>query len=527
MALKGSIEEFPLDEVLVLLAGTEKTGVLRVSSHPAALVDEVGSNAGSSAVWLSQGLMVGHEVDGARDPRDALFRCLRMTSGTFWFESAPPPADCYRGIEVGPFLEEWRSVAHQLAPVIESIRLAPDLSVKSVEFSADEWKLIARVAEMSSAGGAEGADVVEQLGKSAGLTTAEVVTGLASLVTRGLLIVYPPFDPPGRDIGTASGSPAPSVAREAEGVVPHGSPLVRMPSLSSDSARPTPAPRPGIYREQGGSAPTVPHLSVVPDVPELDELEAAISAPEGVEDPQELIAGIPSEEELAEWLGTVQPATGGGVGPVPATPEIPTPAIPMPEPPTPTPVRQVPANDIPIPEPHVPIYGQAEGGPTGVESGDPPFPGMPSAASLQPAYPGSDPVYPAPGPAYPESPAASVPGPSYPAPGPASVSPGPAYQAPGPSVAAPGPTYPEAPAGSVAEPAGQLAAQLADGPILGPPPPPGPPVPPNPGSAPVAVAEAAVPDPVEMAERPAPQGPGVVTTDEPDLLKWFISSVHQ
>src|SRR5438270_11602906 len=94
VSLKGSLDDFPLPDVLALLASTKKRGELRVAGQQAA-----------GRVWMAEGAVVGAESGSAREPVDVLFQLLRVDAGNFSFDPhAEVPAG--RPLELEPLLGE-------------------------------------------------------------------------------------------------------------------------------------------------------------------------------------------------------------------------------------------------------------------------------------------------------------------------------------------------------------------------------------------------------------------------------------
>src|SRR5947209_1062450 len=97
VSLQGSLDDFPLPDVLALLASTKKRGELRVAGHQ-----------GAGRVWIADGAVVGAEAGSTRVPADVLFHLLRVDSGSFTFD---PYADVPDGkaVELEPLLIEAQS----------------------------------------------------------------------------------------------------------------------------------------------------------------------------------------------------------------------------------------------------------------------------------------------------------------------------------------------------------------------------------------------------------------------------------
>ena len=77
MALQGSLEDFPLREVLQLLADTSKSGKLHVR----------GQSGSEGWLWFTDGSIAAFDVTGSEVPSEAIFEMLRMGDGEFSFEA--------------------------------------------------------------------------------------------------------------------------------------------------------------------------------------------------------------------------------------------------------------------------------------------------------------------------------------------------------------------------------------------------------------------------------------------------------
>ena len=110
MALQGTIDSFPLTDVLRLLAASSKSGRLVVNG-----------DRGHGQVWLAAGAVTGGEttqVLSGGDPTEVVFDLLRYATGSFIFEadaanpdpSASLPVD-YVLTQSEAALAEWRELA--------------------------------------------------------------------------------------------------------------------------------------------------------------------------------------------------------------------------------------------------------------------------------------------------------------------------------------------------------------------------------------------------------------------------------
>src|SRR5947209_4769189 len=153
VSLQGSLEGFPLPDVLTLLASTKNRGELRVAGQQ-----------GAGRVWIADGAVVGAEAGSSRVPVDVLFRLLRVDSGSFTFD---PNADVPAGKpqELDPLLteartrlSEWQLIEAVVPSLATTVALADDLPATKVTVTAAQWRVVRAVA-----GGATVEDVARVL----------------------------------------------------------------------------------------------------------------------------------------------------------------------------------------------------------------------------------------------------------------------------------------------------------------------------------------------------------------------------
>jgi hypothetical protein len=175
VSLQGSLEGFPLPDVLALLASTRKRGELRVAGHH-----------GAGRVWLADGAVVGVEAGSARAPVDALFQLLRVDSGSFTFDPAAEvpggkPADLEPLLaEAQARLAEWRVIEAVVPSFATAVDLADELPSPKVTVSATQWRVLRAVA-----GGA----TVEDVGRVLGVDEFRACQAVKRLVDVGLVCV--------------------------------------------------------------------------------------------------------------------------------------------------------------------------------------------------------------------------------------------------------------------------------------------------------------------------------------------------
>ena len=157
MALQGTLETFSVPEVLRLLSGTRKTGLLALSG-----------DRGDGNVWLAEGRLAGARSD--REPDGAveavLFDLLRYREGSFVFESDArfdgeavdlDIDDALTAAET--LLADWREIEAVVPSLSVRLSMAPALPKASVTVTGAQWELLVLVA-----GGADGNHLSHALG---------------------------------------------------------------------------------------------------------------------------------------------------------------------------------------------------------------------------------------------------------------------------------------------------------------------------------------------------------------------------
>jgi len=241
VSLQGSLEGFPLPDVLALLASTKKQGELRVAGHH-----------GSGRVWVQEGAVVGVEAGDARTPVDALFQLLRVDTGTFTFDPSADPPDG-KPTELEPLLTEaqarlteWRVIEATVPSLAASVELAEELPAPKVTVSATQWRVLRTVA-----GGA----VVEDVARVLGTDEFGACQAVKRLVDAGLVVVGGEGGrarAEGESKSIVDESEA-EIAEEAEAVgereaASDPDELVTIPAHLRRARRPAPAPEPVARR---------------------------------------------------------------------------------------------------------------------------------------------------------------------------------------------------------------------------------------------------------------------------------------
>jgi hypothetical protein len=203
MALLGTLAEFQVDDILVLLGTTKKTGVLAVESPRRA-----------GRVWVDAGHIVGAEMAGHSEAHDVVFELLRLPDGKFSFESGAAPAELMAPQDVSDVLAgarsrlaEWRDIERVVPSLSSLVVLDPEAGGEPVlHINAEDWRVVAAI----GAGGP-----VKKVADALGLAEFDACKAVKAVVDARLAVVDPVADgesPSGA--GTASGNPQSEVARQ-------------------------------------------------------------------------------------------------------------------------------------------------------------------------------------------------------------------------------------------------------------------------------------------------------------------------
>lgn len=181
MALQGTLETFSLTEVLRLLGGSSKTGLLAIEG-----------DGGVGNVWFRDGRIVAalSDREQSADPTRVVFDLLRFTVGDFVFDPDAEPDDIHDDAVGAPvdeviapaeeMLAQWADVLRVIPSLDLHVRMVPTIDGDSVIVSADQWRVLACL------GGGLAADRVAD---RVGLHSFEAAHLIASLVEDGLVVV--------------------------------------------------------------------------------------------------------------------------------------------------------------------------------------------------------------------------------------------------------------------------------------------------------------------------------------------------
>lgn len=184
MALQGTVESFPVIEVVRLLADGGHTGRLSVDG-----------DRGSAVLWVADGSLLGGALGGAPqlDPVRLVTEALRSRTGVFSFDVLPAGTDADSGMAPAPLSEvlveaearlaEWAAIERVIPTVAHRLRLSSALPVESVTLDRQQWALVVSAAHLP-----ELRESATELGMDE-LTACRLAT---RMVEMGLLVVEGP-----------------------------------------------------------------------------------------------------------------------------------------------------------------------------------------------------------------------------------------------------------------------------------------------------------------------------------------------
>lgn len=182
VALQGTIDSFPLIDVLALLEASAKTGRL-----------EVVGDRGRGILWVHNGELIAAEVHGSVevDATDAVWELLRFNDGSFEFGAGDEPPTRSFTAEIAAtvtaarkMLAKWERITEKVPTLNHRVTLAEHLPGEDVRLSADDWSVLVAAGPSRSV-----REVLDVLGASEFSGCAK----LAELVDRFLVEVHEPL----------------------------------------------------------------------------------------------------------------------------------------------------------------------------------------------------------------------------------------------------------------------------------------------------------------------------------------------
>ena len=140
MGLQGTIETFPLEDVMALLASSNKSGRLTVTS------DKLGG-----VIWFDDGKLFRADLGGEDDVAltDAFVALLRLGSGSFRFDQGQAAEKNTSSVavetvlaEVTDQLSEYEELERTIPNMQVAVRLVQELSAEEVVLTTQEWRVV-------------------------------------------------------------------------------------------------------------------------------------------------------------------------------------------------------------------------------------------------------------------------------------------------------------------------------------------------------------------------------------------------
>lgn len=191
MALQGTIDAFPLTDVLQLLATSAKSGKLALDG-----------DRGRTEVWIERGDVVGTDTGTATTAENLVFELLRFVDGSFVFgddtgrPTRPidpvPLTSCLA--QAASLLDEWKRIEAVVPSPAHRVSLVSELAERSVTLDQSDWTVLVAVGDRPS---------VDTIGRRLGSDEFSCGALLAALVERGVLVVEAPEPDGGSSLADA------------------------------------------------------------------------------------------------------------------------------------------------------------------------------------------------------------------------------------------------------------------------------------------------------------------------------------
>lgn len=233
--LQGTLDVFSLDEVLGLLSGANKNGVLNITG-----------DRGVGTVSISDGHLVAGSASsapGAAALSDVVFELLRYEEGSFSFDGAsavegePHELEAIM-TEAHSRLDEWKGIEAVVPSLDHHVSLSATLSTSQVTLSESEWAAVVAIGEGAPAG---------VVARRLGLGEFDGSKRIKSLIERSLASLE-------EGAATAEPTVAASITAEPATAEPTDAteaptPVVEEPVASAGPVFETPEPAPASFAE--------------------------------------------------------------------------------------------------------------------------------------------------------------------------------------------------------------------------------------------------------------------------------------
>ena len=334
--LQGSLDNFSLSEVLGLLAGTEKTGRLRVSG-----------DRGTGSLWLEDGqLIAGSGPNEQSGAQDVVFEIMRFRSGNFSFavDEVPEEAELPQLVDIvvataDDQLVEWQQIESVVPSLDHILTPQPELEDEQITITRDQWRMLIAVGPRSA---------VREVCNDLGLGEVDGSRMMKVMIEQGLLDIAE--DARGR---SADAEPTPLVAEAPASEAPTAKAEIADASeVDADVAQAPVAVTP-VVEVPVAEAPATAEVVPVAEAPAADDPFAQAV-------PEPAAGDLDAMFAVGEVTAEMPPVVDTPVAETPISEPIDEPAASLP------PVFAAPA-PTPIPEPVASV--EMPPPPTGSETG--------------------------------------------------------------------------------------------------------------------------------------------------------------
>lgn len=254
--LTGSLEQWPLPELLNMLGSSRQSGQVEV---------EAGDMRGS--VYLQEGNIV-HAVAPQESGIAALTSLFGLHAGTFSFEPRVPAPATTLSQPLDALLAEVTREATEREAILAVVggpgmhpRLSLETPPEAITIQPSDWRLVAA---------ANGSTAISAIADALGIDLGTLMRGYYALGQRGLV----DFEAPPANV-IPMHVPVPRVIEEPEtfealAIADEEPEAVEVPVPVNVAAQPAPAPAPAVPAPVVQAAPPTPSVAAAP-VPIVDE----------------------------------------------------------------------------------------------------------------------------------------------------------------------------------------------------------------------------------------------------------------
>ena len=314
--LQGTLDVFSLDEVLGLLSGANKSGVLNITG-----------DRGVGSVSIADGQLVAGSASsapGVAELSDVVFELLRYQEGSFSFDGAASaegePHELEAVLtEAHSRLDEWKGIEAVVPSLDHHVSLSATLSTSQVTLSESEWAAVVAIGEGATVG---------VIARRLDLGEFDGSKRIKSLIERSLASI---------EESAVQAAPTETIEAPAP-VVEAPAPMIEAPAPVFETPEPAPMSFADVAPVASTETDTVSDIAtdfsletdetVAPDAPAfedsaLDAFAAEADIPPMPEAPSFEVDAIDTEiPPMPEPPSTFAAATDASVPPPPAPPAV-------------------------------------------------------------------------------------------------------------------------------------------------------------------------------------------------------------